>query len=176
MAEISTNTAAVDNTKLVEAIKEMRKDFTPENQNKVINLALRSTFLVPAILEKNTELVADADNHVKFQDKQKAKFILINHKERGSYFPAFTDNEAVKTLKTDQKFVPFAMKFADIAALTEHTPNVNGFVIDPFGLNLPFTKEILESIKQTLMRVKKEKEAAAKAEEAKPDISVSTNE
>lgn len=179
MAEQNT-TNKVDNTALVEAIEEMRKNFTPETQNKVINIALRSTFLVPAVIEKNTELVADADNHVKFQDKQKAKFVLINHKEKGSYFPVFTDPGALKQLKTEQPYRPFAMKFADIAGLTENTPNVNGFVINPFGLNLPFTKEILASIKQTLIRVKQERAEAAKAAEAgektEPNITVSSNE
>lgn len=175
MAE-QNNNQTIDNTALVEAIKAMRADFNAETQNKVINVALRSTFFVPAVVEKNTELVADAENHVKFQDKQTAKFVLINHKERGSFFPVFTDQEELEKLrdKTEQNFRPFQMKFADIAGLTENTPTVNGFVINPFNQNLPFTKEMLESIKQTLIRVRKEREEAAKT--AAPDITVSSNE
>lgn len=179
MAE-QINSNKIDNTALVEAIAAMRAEFKPETQNKVINVALRSTFFVPAVVEKNTELVADEENHVKFQDKQTAKFVLINHKERGSFFPVFTDLEEIKKLKTDKPFRPFAMKFADIAGLTENTPNVNGFVINPFNQNLPFTKEMLASIKQTLIKVRKEREEAAKAAEntaeEKPDITVTSNE
>ncbi|MBO5447686.1 MAG: SseB family protein [Ruminococcus sp.] len=179
MAEQNT-TKKIDNTALVEAIKEMRENFCPETQNKVINAALRCTFLVPAVLEKKQELVADADNHVKFQDKQSAKFILINHKERGSFFPVFTDPVEIGKLKADQPFRHFAMKFADIAGLTENTPNVNGFIVNPFNQNLPFTKEMLASIKQTLIRVKQEREAAAKAAQgeaaSEPNITVSSNE
>lgn len=176
---IENKAKTVVNPELVEAIAEMRKDFNQDTQNKVINLALRSTFLVPAIINKNTQLVADAENHVKFEDKPQAKFLLITHKEKGTFFPVFTDGDEIAKFKAEQKFQGFAMKFADIAALTEKTPNVNGFVINPMHENLPFTKEMLESIKQTLIRVRKEHEEAAKnAEngEAAPNITVSTNE
>ena len=150
-----------NNPKLVEAIAEMRKDFKPETQNKVINAALRCTFLVPAVVEQSTELVADANNKVDFQNKSKAKFILINNtKTNGTFFPVF------------------AMKFGDIASLTETTPNVKGFVINPFNQNLPFTQEMLVSIKNTLIKAKAAKEAEAKGEsaEAGSNITVSTND
>ncbi|HCJ42375.1 SseB family protein [uncultured Ruminococcus sp.] len=182
----------IDNKGLIESIAEMRKEFNPDSQNKVINNALRSTFLVPAMLEKNQELVADKDNHVQFQDKQTAKFMLVNKNvknENGeeqtiSYFPVFTSKEAMDEMRktTDQNFMPFAMKFADIANLTENTPNVSGFVIDPFTKehNLPFTKPMLESIKQTLINFKKSREAAVKAAEeatgeSAPNITVNSN-
>ena len=57
------------------------------------------------------------------------------------------------------------MRFQDIAALTEQTPKVQGFVVNPFGENLPFTQEMLESIKQTLIKVAKERKAAKEAAE-----------
>ncbi|MBP5267370.1 MAG: SseB family protein [Ruminococcus sp.] len=193
----TVNQEKIDNTPLVEAINAMRKEFNADSQNKVINTALRSTFLVPAIIEKGQELVADQNNHVQFKDKQEAKFMLVNkpiRDEQGnqtgsvSFFPVFTDPDELKKLNTDQLYRPFAMKFSDIAYLTESTPNVEGFVINPFTQehNLPFTKPMLESIKQTLINFKKSKDAAmaaaaeAEAQEAaegeKPDITVSSSE
>ena len=69
------------------------------------------------------------------------------------------------------------MRFQDVAALTEQTPKVQGFVINPFGENLPFTQEMLESIKQTLIKVAKERQAAQAAEKGEtPDITVTNNE
>lgn len=180
----------IDNTGLVEAIADMRKEFKPDTQNKVINMALRSTFLVPALLDKSQELVADRNNHVQFQDRQTAKFLLVNKNvkdENGeekvvSYFPVFTSREEFSKMKfSDQPSTPFAMKFSDIASLTENTPNVDGFVIDPFTKehNLPFTKGMLESIKQTLIKFKQDMDAAekeAKNGEEKPDITVSSSD
>ena len=63
MAELKANNQKPNfdnNPKLIEAIAEMRKNFCAETQNKVINTALACTFLVPAMVEKTTELVADA--------------------------------------------------------------------------------------------------------------------
>ncbi|MGN0624566.1 MAG: SseB family protein [Oscillospiraceae bacterium] len=178
MANENQNRPVIENPELVEAIAEMRKDFKAETQNKVINLALKSSFLVPALINKNTQLVADADNHVKFEEKPQAKFLLITHKEKGTFFPVFTDVEELSKFKTEQDFQGFAMRFGDIAALTEKTPNVKGFVINPMNQNLPFTKDMLESIKQTILRVKEERAKAAaqqEGEKSAPDITVSTN-
>lgn len=171
-------TSDIDNTELLEAIRDMRAEFNAEKQNKVINLALRGTFFVPAVFGKDTELVEDKDHKVRFEDKQTAKFLLITNKEKQSFFPAFTDIEAIKTFKTEQKFQAFAMKFADLANLTEKTPKVSGFVLNPNSENLPFTKEMLDSIKKVLIEATaraKEQKAAAEAE-SKPNITVSTNE
>ena len=168
MAELKANNQKPNfdnNPKLIEAIAEMRKNFCAETQNKVINTALACTFLVPAMVEKTTELVADAENHVNFEDKSKAKFILLNNnKTNGTFFPVFTSPEEAKKLQ-------------DIAALTEQTPKVQGFVVNPFGENLPFTQEMLESIKQTLIKVAKERKAAKEAAEngEAPDIAVTNN-
>ena len=182
MAELKANNQKPNfdnNPKLIEAIAEMRKNFCAETQNKVINTALACTFLVPAMVEKTTELVADAENHVNFEDKSKAKFILLNNnKTNGTFFPVFTSPEEAKKLQYDKPFQSFAMRFQDIAALTEQTPKVQGFVVNPFGENLPFTQEMLESIKQTLIKVAKERKAAKEAAEngEAPNIAVTNNE
>lgn len=169
----------IKNPELVEAIAEMRKDFNPQTQNKVINVALRATFLVPAIVEKNTQLVADAENHVKFEDKPQAKFLLITNKEKGTFFPVFTDPEELAKFKTDMDYKPFAMRFGDIAALTEKTPTVQGFIINPMHENLPFTQDMLASIKNTLAKIRQQRAEAAKAAETNEtakNITVTTNE
>lgn len=170
------NAKVIENPQLIEAIAEMRKNFNQDTQNKVVNVTLRSSFLVPAVINKNTQLVADTDNNVKFEDKPEAKFLLITHKEKGTFFPAFTDMDELMKFKTEQKFQGFAMKFADLAALTEKTPNVDGFVINPMSHNLPYTKQMLLSIKETLLKAKNELAEAEKNKGEAPNITVSTND
>ena len=88
MAELKANNQKPNfdnNPKLIEAIAEMRKNFCAETQNKVINTALACTFLVPAMVEKTTELVADAENHVNFEDKSKAKFFSTTTKQTAHF-------------------------------------------------------------------------------------------
>lgn len=165
----------ITNPELVDAINEMRKDYSPKTQNKVINLALGSTFLVPCTVSKDTQLVADENNHVHFDEKPQVKFLLITHKELGTFFPAFTDAEEISKFKADKPFQAFAMKFPDLATLTEQTPNAAGFVINPMNQNLPFTKSVLEAIKKTLIKIRQEREAAEDGTQ-KPNITVSSND
>lgn len=175
MAELRANREKPNfdnNPKLIEAINDMRANFNADSQNKVINAALRCTFLVPAHVvqqQKPTgehEVVFDENNRAQVKDKMdvqtSARFILItNNKTQDKFFPVFTDKEELSKLKTDQPFQAFSMKFGDIAAVAEQNPAVKGFVINPFHENLPFTQEMLTSIGQTLMKVKQEREAQA---------------
>lgn len=175
------NPDQIDNSELVRAIRDMRADFKPETQNKVINLALRSAFFVPAIIKKNTGLVAGADNKVKFEDTPQATFLLITNKEKGTFFPAFTDREDCLHFKTDKEFQVTVVRFADLATLCERSSDqnhhVDGFIINPYSENLPFTMQILEGIKTVLAQQRqKAKEAAeAAASEDKPNITMTTN-
>lgn len=173
----------VRNDELLELVKAMREAYRADRENstdetkaaisdannKVINQTLRCTFLVPAIIDKNTKLVQDKDNHLRFQENPQAKFMLIKHKENGTFFPVFTDIDEFKRLETKEDFKAVNMKFADIATLTEQTPTVNGFVINPVTTNLAYTKEMLLSIKQTLIKARQQKEAAEAAANAGSD-------
>lgn len=164
----------IRNDELLEAIKVMREAYLTDKaesteetkaavndaNNKVINQTLRSTFLVPAIIDKNTRLVQDKDNHLKFEENPQAKFMLIKHSKNGTFFPVFTDIDEFVKLETKENFKAVNMKFADIATLTEQTPSVNGFVINPASTNLPYTKDMLASIKQTLIKARQDREQA----------------
>ncbi len=160
----------VTNPKLIEAIENMRKDFTPDTQNATINAALRSTFYVPAIIEKKKEIVANANNEVKFEEKPKARFLLIRKKDGDkdeTYFPAFTDAEELAKFNSTEPFQRVKMKFGDLAMLVEQVSTIKGFVINPMSHNLPFTRSMLEGIKQVLIKRRNEQQAdAAKAEPA----------
>ncbi len=165
----------VRNDALVEAVAKMRENFVQETQSNVINIALRGEYLVPANIVKNTQLVQDKENHLKFQDHPQARFMLIKHKTNGTFFPVFTSREEFDKLEKKEEFTAVKMKFGDIAALTEQSPAVVGFVIDPVGMNLPFTKQMLASIKETLRKARDARQAAQSSApaEAAPNITVS---
>ena len=159
----------VTNPKLIEAIAAMRADFNPDTQNIVINKALRGTFYVPAIIEKKKEIVANANNEVKFEEKPKARFLLIRKQgDNGgdTFFPAFTDAEELSKFKSDEPFQRVKMKFGDLAMLVEQVTTIKGFVINPMSHNLPFTREMLEGIKKVLIKRRNEQQAEAAKEGA----------
>lgn len=141
------------------ALAEMRAEYNDETQSKVINAALRCTFLVPALIDESTRLVADKDNKVHFDDRPQAKFLLIEHKKLGTYLPAFTDKEEIDKFEADGKHHHHvAMKFNQVAHLVEQMPNVNGFVVNPFGDALPFNKELLDEILKRLLEAQKKQQ------------------
>ncbi len=155
----------VRNDELLEAVKEMRADFNAHTQSKVINMVLRSTFLVPAVINRNTQLVADNQNHLKFEDKPQAKFLLVkNQKTGGTFFPVFTDSDELNKMHSEENFQGVKMKFPDLATLTEQTKTVAGFVINPMSTNLPFTQEMLASIKKQLAEARAKRQAEQQAQ------------
>lgn len=138
------------------ALAEMRADYNDETQSKVINAALRCTFLVPALIDEGTRIVADENNQVHFDDRPQAKFLLIEHQKLGTYLPAFTDKEEIDKFETDGKHHHHvAMKFNQVAHLVEQMPNIKGFVVNPFGDALPFSKELLDEILKRLLEAQK---------------------
>jgi hypothetical protein len=170
---MAENNNVIDNSALIEAIAKMREDFNNQTQSAVINAALKSTFLIPAIIKKpepETKLIQDKDNHLRFQTEEKpaqARFMLIKNNKEQTFFPVFTDEEEFKKMPNDQGFATVKMKFADIAGLTEQSADtIFGFVINPMGHNLPFTKEMLASIKNTLIEAKKKRDAEQAAAQA----------
>ncbi len=178
----------IRNDELLQAIADMRETYKKTHESgsddhtaineantKVINLTLHSNFLVPAVISKNTQLVQDKDNHLKFEDKPQARFMLVKHSQNGTFLPVFTDSEEFEKVPHDAEFQLVNMKFSDVATLTEQTPTINGFVINPMTTNLPYTKEMLAGIKQTLIEARdrklKEQQAAAA-----PNITVTSGE
>ncbi len=178
MAE--NNNATIRNDELLEAVKDMRAAYAEFRENesdenrqkineansKIINITLRATFIVPAIISQNTQLVQDKQNHLKFEDKPQARFMLVKHKENGTFFPVFTDADEFAKMENKEGFNGINMKFSDIATLTEQTPNISGFVINPMSTNLPYTKEMLAQIKQTLINARERRQAEQAAKQA----------
>lgn len=152
----------ITNPELLEAIAKMRANYNNQTQNDVINTALRSTFLVPAVVDNKTRIVADENNQVHFDDTPQAKFLLVNHSKLGTYIPVFTDQDKIGEFKADEPFQSIAMRFNQVASLVEQMPNVKGFVVNPLTDPLPFTKDMLDTIlKQIIEQKKKIKEAKA---------------
>jgi len=162
----------IDNRPLVEAIAEMRKDFNTSTYSRVINLTLHTGFFIPAIITTKNELVQGEDSKLKFQDRTSAKFMIIRNEEKGAFFPVFTDIEQMGVfVKEKDKYRPAAISFPNLAAMTESTEQVDGFLINPHRENLPYTKQMLADIKKTIKEqiAKREQAAGGEPEDAEAE-------
>ena len=164
MIKLTQQKEPIDNSALIAAIKEMKANSNDETQSKVINIALHSTFLVPAIVDNNTRIVADENNQVHFDDTPQAKFLLIEHPKLGPHIPVFTDKDEISKLKADKPFNPVAMKFPYIAQLVTDMPNAKGFVINPLSDPLPFSQKLLDHILQQIIKKQEELKQAKAAQ------------
>lgn len=142
----------VTNPKLLNAQAEMRKNYNHDTQNDVINAAIRSTFLVPAVVDKETRIVADENNNVQFDNRPQARFLLVEHPKLGTYIPVYTDENELGKFQSDEAFEKIAMPFPQVAHLVEQMPNVEGFVVNPQGDALPFTRQLLDDILQQILK------------------------
>lgn len=167
----------IDNSPLVEAIKKMRKDFSDETRDEVLNKVIfDTTFFVPAIFDSSTELTSQ-DDRLRFSERPKAQFVLVENPEGEKYFPAFLTHDDVIAFREEQKMPceAFLMTFADLAEIVEQQSMLKGFVVDPHGFNLPFPTEFVQGIKKTLIEQMDKLESEEK-EKNKPDITMSTNQ
>jgi hypothetical protein len=167
----------IDNSPLVEAIEKMRENYTDEARDDVLNKVIfDTTFFVPAIFDSSTELKNENDR-LRFSERPKAQFVLIENPEGEKYFPAFLTHDDVIAFREEQKMPceAFLMTFADLAEIVEQQSMLKGFVVDPHGFNLPFPTEFVQGIKKTLIEQMDKLESEEK-EKNKPDITMSTNQ
>lgn len=149
----------ISNQALLDAQKKMRENYNNETQSDVINVALRCTFIVPALVDNKTRIVANENNEVKFDDTPQAKFQLVEHPKLGTYMPVFTDDEEFGKFVTDPKIQKIAMTFPQVAQLVEQIKTAKGFVVNPGGDPLPFSNEMLNDILQQLLKAQEDMKA-----------------
>lgn len=171
---------SIDNTELVEAIEKMRTDFSDQARQDVVNITIfNSKFFVPAHFDSSTELIQNEQERLQFNERPKAKFVLIENPEGEKYLPVFTSTDLLKEFreKEAEGCQSFVMSFADIATVIETFDFLGGFVINPFNHNLPFPSSFIAHIKSTLLEQieKMEKEGAGADGDGKPDITMTTN-
>lgn len=170
----------IDNSELVNAIENMRNDFSDQARQDVVNITIfNSRFFVPAHFESSKELVQNEQDRLQFSERPKAKFVLIENPEGEKYIPAFTSSDLLKEFreKEAEGCQSFVMSFADIATVIETFEFISGFVINPFNHNLPFPSDFIAAIKKNLMEQMDMMEEAgidAKGDD-KPDITMTTN-
>lgn len=146
----------VHNPEFAKALAEMRANYNDETQNKMLNAALHCKFIVPAVIDTKTRIVADKDNKVHFDDRPQAQFLLMDHEKLGTYIPAFTEiEEIMKFDGHDVKWQGIEMTFPQVAHVVEQMPNVNGFVVNPMGDGLPFSRELLDEMLQQILAAQK---------------------
>lgn len=138
----------IDNTKLLELIEKLKEEKTMEAQSDVISEVLKAKFLCPVILENAPK----GGGKIEVERDTKIQFSVIKTKEDKNFLIAFTSDEEVNKWQKSKVQQSIIYTFEDYSMIATNNDNLEGFVIDPMGCNLAFTKQMIKEIKQNITR------------------------
>ena len=138
----------INNKELIDSINTMKEEKTLEAQNKVITEVLKSRFLCPVILEAAPK----GGGRIDINKDTKIQFSIIKTTDGKNYLIAFTSDEEVHKWQTNKVQQSLIYTFEDYAMIATNNETLDGFIIDPKGCNLVFTKEMMKEIKASITR------------------------
>lgn len=137
------------NPAMKQAMAAMKAENTPQTRNVMINEMMRSTFLVPVQVGfAGVPPKMDKNGKVQVPPNTKVSFALLGTTDKKQYFMAFTDWDELHKWRKNPAQQTMMLHFDEYASLIEKNPQVSGFVINPFGDNLRFEREMVASLKQ----------------------------
>lgn len=146
----------IKNPELVEAIKRMQAENTPENINAMISRVVESKFILPAIVKQIPQAKTTNGNTVMSNSTQ-VQFRLLENNRHEKFFGIFTDIDELTKWKGTEKAQKVITDFDSVASMVmDPNANVLGFVINPFGNSVTFPKHMVNSIKQQHDYLKRE--------------------
>lgn len=143
------NVNVLNSKGLLDAIAEMIANNTPESQSKMMDKMVDAQYLAPVSITPPPETNGYMANITLPPDAQ-LRFHMIENGMGQRFFLAFTSFEEMAKWRENANVQSIVVTFDDYAGMlakAEGDENVGGFVIDPFGANLVFSKSQAIAIK-----------------------------
>lgn len=143
------NVNVLNSKGLLDAIAEMKANNTPENQSKMMDKMVDAQYLAPVSITPPPTTDGFMANITLPPDAQ-IRFHMIENGTGQRFFLAFTSFEEMAKWRENVNVQSIIVTFDDYAGMlakSEGDDNVGGFVIDPFGANLVFSKNQAIAIK-----------------------------
>lgn len=138
----------INNKELIDAIEKMKEEKTMETQNKVIAEVLKAKFMCPVILQDAPK----GGGKININKETKIQFSVIKTTNGKNFLIAFTSDEEVNKWQKNKTQQSIIYTFEDYAIISQNNDNLEGFIIDPKGCNLIFTKNMIVQIKNSITR------------------------
>ena len=143
----------IQNELLTEAVNNVAKENTPENQKEMIKYLVGSGMLLPVKIMPAAK--KDANGYYRFSPKHKIAYATLTrtafeNSPEASYYIAFTDSNEMKAWAGGKPVDSFVAHFDDYAVmLLKPEAKMKGFIINPAGANLVIsTAAVREIIKE----------------------------
>ena len=138
------NQKPITNPELVEALKALHQENTPQNQGKVLGLVVeQAVFLSPAVVTPAPQQPSQANPA---QKQATIQFQLITTKDGRPFFPAFTDVDELRKFAGQKPVQSVMLRFDDYVSLIQRNEKACGFVVNPLGLSLTLDRKTVESL------------------------------
>ena len=163
---------AITNPELVEALKALHQENTPQNQNRVLELVLnRAVFLTPAVVTPAPQQPGQENSPRK---QATIQFQLINTKDGRPFFPAFTDLDELRKLSGQKPVQSVVLRFDDYVSLVERNEKACGLVVNPLGLSLTLDRKTLNTLaaRKKELAQQRQQQAAYSQETVEKDTQV----
>ncbi|MFC0232615.1 enhanced serine sensitivity protein SseB [Vagococcus entomophilus] len=130
----------VENPKLCEMMKLLRKEYTKKIENKFYEQLWKSKFLLPAIVK----------------EENKISIIKILDKQENEYLPIFTDWQNFQLNSDNTKESQSTIfTFEECFNIVQSDSSIFGIVINPYSDNLVLTRENLQFLEKSQTTIKK---------------------
>lgn len=144
----------VSNPMLVGCFQLLIAEDTVEHRNMLVNELQNANLLAPAMIEPAPE--EDAEGNLRLIPGSKIQFPLLITPDGKQFFMGFTDDiEYQKWVAQNQPLPTFALRFDDYVGMMlnkDAMGNISqalGFVINPYGVNLIVSKDMIAGIMGT---------------------------
>lgn len=134
---------------LKEKYKKMRENDTALTKLDMMMSAMRCNFLTPVDIQP--EPIPNENGTIELNEDYKVSFKLIRNTSGEKFLIAFTDiNEYKKWNKQPPKSI--VMDYQGYEELILDRNAADGMVIDPFGMNIVFSKKVINVMRKERLR------------------------
>jgi len=138
----------VTNPELVRAISEMGENNSKEKQNQIINEVMKAHFISPVIISPTPESSININEAV-LKKNTTISFSIIENTANQKLFLAFTDWDELRKWHNSENQQTLILTFDDLVAMVlDEKGNSDGFVVNPFGGNVIFSKSMIKALKE----------------------------
>lgn len=137
----------VTNPELVEAMAAAAADNRAETRSAMIEAMMEAHLLSPVSIDPPP--VTAEDGTTSFQAGTKIAYPVLETQDGRQFLPAFTDWEELRKWQNNAGQQTIISTFDDLAGMVLNPDSFAvGFVLNPFGQNVTFDRELIASLKE----------------------------